>query len=73
MQCLSAVYWEHIVRHIASCGLDGQEVILINFWLKTVFSGVSDFLLSCKATIFVAKAMSRGGNYVNSSVVKYRL
>ena len=71
--CPSAVYWENNARHNASCGLVGQEVILIKLWLKTVFSGIHDFLSSCKATIFVAKAMSTGGNYVNSSVVKYRL
>lgn len=45
--------------------------MLINLRLKTVFSGFSDLSSSCQATIFEAKAMSSGGNYVNSSVVKY--
>lgn len=58
--------------HEASCGLIGQEIILINLWLKTVCLGICDFLSSYKATIFVAKGRNEE-NHVNSSVVKYGL
>lgn len=72
---LLRVYWEHKVKHHARLHvdqLDRKSYWLICGW-KHVFSGIFYFLSSCKVTTFVAKAMSRGGNYVNSSVVKYSM
>ena len=44
--------------------------MLLSLWLTTVLTGICDFLSPFKVTIFIPNAMSRGGNYVNSSVVK---